>query len=459
MSPKKRASVFDDGISSRLAALGADNLAQALLKLAEQNHEAADLLARLLATPEDNLKRVKAKLAGLRRGRSFVDWRGVPEFSRQLEGILEDIRSGVPNPAQGAELVASFFECDKAIFERCDDSSGIVGDIFRLRARDLFVFYAAKCADRARLADRLFKLYGQDDYGVRGCLLDHAAEFLPSEDLRKLAERFWGRAEQEPEEAFEKRHWLLGVEALAGQLKDPALFEKARLTSWPKMSPAACLDIARAYLEADDARTALGWVEQIPEQESFIKSWERDELLLAIHQRLGNQAQTKDTAWRIFRRSRGEANLKQLLSVIGEGEREQVIQGEARLIGEAKALSYSDAAFLLQVGRAAEAESYLLRHRSEINGDRYESVLPLAENLERQGRLLVAMVLYRALLDSILRRGQSTIYHHAVRYLRKLDTLAGGVGAWGDVQPHNAYKDGLRQSHGRKFSFWGKYQS
>lgn len=94
----------------------------------------------------------------------------------------------------------------------------------------------------------------------------------------------------------------------------------------------------------------------------------------------------------------------------------------------------------------------------EGTSDRYDSVLPLAEDLERQGSLLVAMVLYRPLLDSILRQGQSTIYHHAVRYLRKLDSLTGGVDAWGDVQPHDAYKDGLRQSHGRKFSFWGKYQ-
>lgn len=457
MSPKKRASVFDDGTRSRLAALGADNLAQALLKLAEHHPDAADLVERMLATPQDNLKRVKAKLAGLRRGRSFVDWRDVPEFSRQLEGILEDIRSGVPNPAQGAELVASFFECDKAVFERCDDSSGIVGDVFRLRARDLFVLHAAKCADKARLADRLFKLYGQDDYGVRGCLLDQAAEFLPSEELRQLAERFWEGSKQEPKDSFGGSHWLLGVEALAGQLKDPVLFEKARLTAWPKMSPAACLDIARAYLTADDARTALNWVEKVPEQESF-NSWERDELLLAIHQRLGNQEKAEDTVWRLFRRSRGETSLKQLLSVIGEGERGQVIQGESTLIREAKALSYSDATFLLKVGKVAEAESYLMGHHSEINGDRYDSVLPLAEDLERQGRPLVATVLYRALLDSILRRGQSTIYHHAVRYLRKLDTLANGVGAWGDVQPHEAYKEGLRQSHGRKSSFWGKYQ-
>ncbi len=59
--------------------------------------------------------------------------------------------------------------------------------------------------------------------------------------------------------------------------------------------------------------------------------------------------------------------------------------------------------------------------------------------MEKSGRNLCASVIYRALLDSILRRGQTKTYPHGVRYLRKLDLLARSVPDWRKVEPHDAY--------------------
>ena len=63
-------------------------------------------------------------------------------------------------------------------------------------------------------------------------------------------------------------------------------------------------------------------------------------------------------------------------------------------------------------------------------------------------------MLYRALLDDILDRGRSPAYGHAARYLAKLGDLSDGDLASAGLIDHDAYRAGLRRSHGRKSGFW-----
>ena len=154
-------------LRERLIRLGAPRLANALLYLSSRLNGAAEYVEALLLTPEEAQKRFKAKLAGLKRRRKFVDWRAAPDFARELELILATLHEGVDDPRAGLELVGEFFACDRAIFERCDDSSGLIGDVFRYDARNLFVTYAAGCTDKSFVCDLLLRLYDHDDYGVR----------------------------------------------------------------------------------------------------------------------------------------------------------------------------------------------------------------------------------------------------------------------------------------------------
>jgi len=61
------------------------------------------------------------------------------------------------------------------------------------------------------------------------------------------------------------------------------------------------------------------------------------------------------------------------------------------------------------------------------------------------------------MLDSILDRARTTTYGHGARYLRKLDLLAKTISDWRDIEPHTVYVEQLRQKHGRKTSFWSRY--
>ena len=216
------------------------------------------------------------------------------------------------------------------------------------------------------------------------------------------------------------------------------------------------MDIARVYLESGDAPAALKWLEKAPSDQGHYAA-ERDELLFEVLGTLGDRAGQADTAWRMFRSSRSLPSLERLLTVLGPGERERVVAEEVTAILAGGRFSLGDAAFLVAAEQFDAAENYLFTHAGALNGDHYTFLVPLAGAMEKEGHHLCASLLYRALLDSILQRAQSKAYPHGVRYLKKLDLLAGGIADWRTLESHAAYKAGLMEHHGRKSSFWSRY--
>ena len=120
-------------------------------------------------------------------------------------------------------------------------------------------------------------------------------------------------------------------------------------------------------------------------------------------------------------------------------------------------MSLEDAIFMISVEHIDDLERYLLPRVEQLNGELYFRLLPLAEVLEKNNRLLISSLIYRALLDSILARALSKYYHHGIKYLKKLDQLAPLVNDWQAWQPHGSYLALLHEQHKRKSAFWSKY--
>jgi len=271
---------MSDVRKQKLMDLGAELLADALLDLSVHSDTVDDLIERLIATPKENVQRFKGKLTSLKRSRSFVDWRGSSGFARELSILLQDLKADVADPLTGVELVAAFYEADKDIFEQCDDSSGYIGDVFRVDAKELFVEYASRCSDHQKIADIILNLNRKDGYGVRDTLVHCAGECLSEPVIRSMISEVQKRADGAKDE-YKKRHHLMLIESLARQIKDAELFEKTRIASWGKLSTAALIDIARVYLESGDVETAHSWIRKIPEGETF-QAYERDQLLQGL---------------------------------------------------------------------------------------------------------------------------------------------------------------------------------
>ena len=401
------------------------------------------------------MKELRARIAGLKRRRRFVPLRESRRLADELDELLYDIETCVLDPCCGAELIAAFYETDVAVLGNCDDSSGYIGDVYRLHAQEVFLKFAVKCEDKERLGDLVLVLNHEDDYGVRDALIDCAALYLPEPEIRFIIAQLQELADAENEQSG-KRHRLYRVESLARQIGDAPLFEKARIASWGRISTAACVDIAEVHFDAGDAGLALSWLERIPVDEAF-QADERDALLLRVHGQLGDLEQQAEVAWRMFRRERSVASIDRLVAVLGEDRRDGVVEEEVREILRDQALSYVDAAFLIEIQRYDAAGAYLIDRADKLDGDNYDLLLPIAELMEATAHPLAASVVYRALLESILKKARSKIYHYAVWYLKKLDLLATTVSDWCQIDDHSTYFEQLQAKHNRKTSFWSKY--
>lgn len=418
-------------LRSRLIELGTETLADALVNLAEQNDAAQALVLRLTATPEEGVKRIKAKVAGLKRARSFVDWRGSAALRFKLSSLLQDLEAAVRQPKQGVELMKLFFETDRSTFHRCDDSSGNIGDIFRFDAQQLFVKYAQACQDKVWVRKLVQKLLAQDDYGVRYPIIEKALDFLPVTEIQTLLDDCQQSADGAARD-FDKRHWMSLVQSLARQIQDAPRFEQARLHSYDDSSEPAsgvCVEIATVYFESGEPQQSLVWLLKAGEGQGFGAS-ERDALLLLVYGQLGETEKQCEIAWRLFRAARSTKSLETLLGVVGENQRESILA----------------------------AEQYLLKFSDDAQGQFYSYLLPCAEALEAEARLLGATVIYRALLDAILESARTKTYSHGARYLKKLELLAKTVSDWRTLSSHEAYFAQVRKQHGLKYSFWKRVE-
>ncbi len=440
----------------KLMDLGAENLADALLGLAEQSGAADDLVERLLATPQENVQRFKEKLAGLKRSRRFIDWRNVSGFAQEIAMLLQDLKAGVTDPQTGVELVAAFYEADDDVLGNCDDSGGHVGDVFRFDARELFVEYALRCTDKEKVAGIILTLNQKNDYGVRDTLMDCAGECLSEPVIRMMITRLQELADNEKNEIGRRRHPML-IESLARQIKDAELFEKTRIASCGNLSTATLIDIARVHLESGDVEVAHSWLKKIPEEEAY-QAYDRDKLLLEIYRRLGDIEKLSGLLYQKFRSLYSIDSLDALLDVIGHEKRDEFILDEIALILENNALRTADVKFLIEIGKIDEAEAYLLKRADQLNGDYYESLLPLAETFESESRWLAASLIFRSLLVSILERGYTKAYPYGIQYLNNLDQLAESITDWRNFHHHDDFKNRIYQDHGRKKSFWSQYE-
>jgi hypothetical protein len=219
---------------------------------------------------------------------------------------------------------------------------------------------------------------------------------------------------------------------------------------------AALIDIARVYLESNDVETAHSWLKKIPEGETY-QAHDRDKLLLEIYASQGDLEQRTKILYEQFRSFHSTHTLQALLDVIGNDRRDEVISDEVALILESSALRESDAEFLIAIGKIDAAEAYLLKWADHLDGHAYGSMRYLAEAMVLENRHLAASLIYRSLLVSILERGYTKAYPHGIRYLKKLDKLAGTVTEWQRFKDHRAFKDQIHQAHGLKRSFWSKY--
>jgi hypothetical protein len=131
-----------DTLKEKLADIDADTLRNFILDLYLRYPELSDKMEALtLANDPVALSKVLGKrIASLRRGRRFIDYRVSFDFVTELEAVLTDIESGLleRSPEHAFDLVARFLATAEPMLNRVDDSGKACNPVFLLKPMPLF---------------------------------------------------------------------------------------------------------------------------------------------------------------------------------------------------------------------------------------------------------------------------------------------------------------------------------
>ncbi|NPD69341.1 hypothetical protein HN018_26355 (plasmid) [Lichenicola cladoniae] len=135
---------------------------------------------------------MEKRLRTIQRSRGFIEWDKVRPLVRELEGLRETIAGPLAqaDPRAATTQMRLFLELAEGVFERSDDGSGSLGDVFRDAGADLGRLWALlPSRDPVALAAELLSLLDADGYGTTDRLLEASGPALGSEgraELRRL---------------------------------------------------------------------------------------------------------------------------------------------------------------------------------------------------------------------------------------------------------------------------------
>lgn len=443
-----------DKLKKRVQKLPKASLVEELLALAGRDSVFADHLEQITAPEEEAAKLFRKRIANLKRQRRMIGYRESFDFAQKLEQLLAGLRHAITDPQLGFSLVTLFLKTDSSVFERCDDSSGSIGDVYRITATELFAHYASQLQDESHVKETLVEFVAVNDYGVHDRLLDTADQFLSKKTLQDLADYYEELARSsETKNASPHRHFKV----VAALLVDPELHERAIHLLYGEDHPHGLLESAKVFLKADRPEEALARLEKNPESH-FALSFERTELLRAANEKLGNSEQVTEILWQRFQKCSSYSGFQEWSQTVDEQRAAEARRQYIEKISAAK-FSGTNLLFLIEAGKEDVASEYVAGHADQVSGEGYAYgfLLPVAKTLENGAFFLAASIIYRALMEDILARAISKYYNHGVRYLKKLDALAPKIESWHGVLSHDNYFEQLKQSHFRKSAFWRRY--
>lgn len=453
-------------LKEKLADIDADSLRDFILDLYHRYPELSEQIEALaLANDPLALSRVLGKrIASLKRGRRFIDYRASFDFARELEAVLADIESGLleRSPEHAFDLVDRFLATAESVLNRVDDSGGAVGEVYRQAV--LLWLTAAKGWRKANVdwLERIYQLYQKNDYGVLDPLLPNAHLLLTPDQLKQLAWRYENalrKASKSPEQEDKLNLAALRCGVALGQiadaLRDPALYERSVLIHSPQPNNLQMKSICEKYLQYEQPEKAMRYLNQAWENRF---EHDRLQLLDQVCVQTGDRKQLKEIRFRLFQGEQSYASFKRYLEVLDEDEKEKACSSAIKQAEQGGNILRS-ADLLLSLSQVERAQTLVLTRHQELTECFYDSLLRLAKAFEKADCNLAATACYRALLLDILAQARSKAYGHGARYYKKLEALAKRIKVFKPLPTHHDFVQQLHSSHGRKKSFWARLES
>ena len=457
-----------------LAALGAERLAAILVELADSDAKVKRRLRLELAAQQggDSIAaEIGKRLTALRSARSFVDWQKRRDFVRDLDlqrAMIID-RVAPTRPDLALDLMWRFLDLAKPVLNRVDDSSGSVGDVFRLACDDLGAIAVKARPDPVALADRVLAALLANEYGVYDGLVPVMLPALGEAGAAHLKGRL---AQILEDRKAGGGNWRAGAVRRALQdIADGQDDVDAYVALVPmdeRSRPRTGAEIGRRLLAAGRAAEALAMLEAARPKQRTARARDDEDLHLAGYgdgsaweeayiealDATGQPEQAQRLRWAAFEERLSSTQLRAYLKRLPDFED---VEAEDQAMRHALGFRSFSAAlhFFQEWPDQAHAAQLVLTRAAEIDGNLYFLLDPAARLIEGK-HPLAATLLRRAMIEDTLEGAKSTRYKHAARHLLECASLAPGIQGFATFETHEAFVARLRAEHGRKSGFWGQ---
>ncbi len=482
--PRERVAAKTAINAKNLEALGTARLVKLLIEISAGNATAKRRLRLELAgaqSPAELAKELRKRITIIGRSRSFVDWQGIRSLADDLEtqrrAIVETVAKA--EPTEALDLLWRFMALASSIFERCDDSNGLVGGVFDAACSDIGEVALKAKADPTILADRAYEALIANDYGQFDELIGVLAPILGQAGLEHLKQRMidlskrpvakpaendrvevgWSSAGPIYADEMAERSRVgtvrLALQEIADALGDVDAFIEQYEEETRKL-PRIAAEIARRLLSAGRAKEAWQTIEATKHRRRGggwdWPDFDWEDARIDVLEALGRADDAQAARWACFERALSSTHLRAYLKRLPDFDDVEA---------EEKALDYAQRShnllqalsFLVSWPALNRAANLVMQRSDELDGDHYEILTRATDALAGKHPLAATLVL-RVMIDFSLRNGRSTRYRHAARHLLDCSGLSSAIEDFGRFEPHDAYEARLRREHGRKSLFW-----
>ena len=289
-------------------------------------------------------------------------------------------------------------------------------------------------AERPEITEPLFfKLIENNDYGTRDILFDKAHNILTPATLKKTIEQWRFRMQSEDPDAFGG----IGIRLaqVAKNIGDPELYEEATLRGRSiEEYPGLAYSVANVYLKSGKPEKALA---KLPSGKACGYGNEWNELLIVIHKALGNSDEAIKEYLNMFERNASSITAKAYLEMIPKDERAKAQARLQNIVRNGDFKPLKKATFFAEMNQLDIAAEIVEMNSNSFVHEHNSRLLALIELLEPTYALAI-IVLYRALLNSVLAKEIPKYYNRAAKYVQQLETWNKQITDWKTIPPHEA---------------------
>jgi len=419
-----------------------------------------------LATPKENTEALVSEIRerihqAWQLAQHRDGWKMALPISRELDHVLASIQSLIEKdcPKEAEALLVEFLTAAERSADQVDGSYGHL-DFTCQEAITLWGQAWARIEPRdiGQLAQLVYERIHGDSYTIKNEMIPKFAEALGTEGLHTLQSRLKGDIEDlsQPDltktDDFESTRITRWLKQIADALGD--VDEYIALVESENQEQSEAIPIARRLFEAGRLQEALAYIEKCTSRFASIRSYDYHRLKSKTLVALGREEEARVVLWHEFFSSPSMSTFESILELTSDEDKTEARQ-KAAVLAESHRSPEQAAHFLVQINELDRAAQLVQQRLAEMSGTSYTTLPDVAKALA-QSHPLQAWDLYRILLLDILHRAHSKAYHHAVDYLMHMEELAQRA----NIQSQQAeFMAAMRQTHGRKSSFWAQVKS